>query len=401
MPETHDLPDDARPLDLLGNSAALNVRKARKLATAVTANLDIGINPAAEKRTQRQQARDELTLGELFDQYRHHLIGDQKKGVAGIVWYFERYIGALPTIAQQKHGKRRTKAKGSVNWQHRRLSTIRSDEVERLRATLARNISPTTANRVMELLRAILNFGKRKRLYSGPNHADLPKFKLHSRERRIESHEARSFFETLNAEQDHDFKDYVYLSICAGARRGNLLQMRWNEISLNGATWRVTGEKMKNGDPLVIPLIPKAVEILRRRAESGNGSPWVFPGSSADGHRGPFRFQWERFRKLAQVPDLRIHDLRRTLGSWMSSTGASTVTTMRALGHKTIDAALLYQRLELAPVRDAMDTGILGLLKAAEQHAPGERPEPHKRTHPSRKGSKRAKTPAHKAKAVH
>jgi len=367
MPDTHELQRGAQPLHLLGNNPALNVRKARKLATAVNARLDMGANPAVEKRKQRRTESEELTLGELFDQYRDALIDDRKKGVKGVIWYFERYLGALPEVTKKKHGRERGKAPGSVNWQHRRISTIQLDDVARLRAALAKNISPTTANRVMELLEAIYNFGRKMKLHLGDNPAaDLPDFKLQSRERRIESHEARRFFEALNSEAGDDFKDYVYLSICTGARRGNVLPMRWDELSLDGSAWRVSGEKMKNGDPLVIPLIPKAVAILRRRSANSNGNPWVFPGSTPAGHAGPFRFQWARFLKKAEFSNLRIHDLRRTLGSWMSSTGASTVTTMRALGHKTIDAALVYQRLDLAPVRDAMATGISGLLKAAE-----------------------------------
>jgi integrase len=369
MPDTHDLQDGAEPLDLLGNKPALNIRKARKLATAVNASLDRGVNPAVEKCRRRQQLRQELTLGDLFEHYRDHLVSEGKKGVPGVVWYFQRYLGSVPDGERKKHGRKSTKAEGSVNWQRRPLSTIQRTDVSRLRVALAKHISPTTANRVMQLLKATFNFALEEDppLFSGTNPArKLPMFKLQERKRRIQPHEARQFFEVLNAEPDGDFKDYVYLSICTGARRGNLLKMRWDEVSLDGASWLVAGEKMKNGDPLDIGLIPKAVEILRSRAENANGCPWVFPGNTPEGHAGPFRVKWERFSDKAGVPDLRIHDLRRTLGSWMSDTGSSTVTTMRALGHKTIDAALAYQDLNLGPVRDAMAVGFRGLLKAAE-----------------------------------
>jgi integrase len=365
IPETHELPDGTQPLDLLG-ARSLNVRMARKLATAVNASLDVGVNPTEKK----SRLRKELTLGELFEHYHDHLTREGKKGVPGVIWNFQRYLGALPSGAQKAHGQKRSKAKGSVNWQQRRVSTIQRGDASRLRLTLAEHISPTTANRVMELLKAIFNFGTKHDLFSGENPAaHLPKFKLQSRQRRIESHEARKFFEELDSHVDEQFRDYVYLSICTGARRGNLLRMRWDEVSLDGMSWRLAGEKMKNGDPLVIPLIPKAVAILKGRAEKAS-SPWVFPGNTPEGHAGPFRKQWAQFIEKAGVPNLRIHDLRRTLGSWMSSTGASTVMTMRALGHKTIDAALVYQRLETASVRDAMATGVGGLLKAAEPEKP-------------------------------
>ena len=394
IPDTHELPDGAKPLDLLG-ARSLNVRMARKLATAVNASLDVGVNPTAEKR----QLRQEMTIGELFEEYRAHLVSEGKKGVPGVIWYFQRYLGALPESPQKKHGKMRAKAEGSVNWHRRPISTIQRADAARLRLNLAEQISPTTANRVMELLKAIYNFGKKQDLYAGDNPAaNLPKFKLQSRERRIEAHEARKFFEALDSEGDGDFRDYVFISIATGARRGNVLKMRWDELSLDGFSWRVAGEKMKNGDPLVIPLIPRAVEILQRRAENVTdhvAHPWVFSGNTPAGHAGPFRARWPRFLLKAGVSGLRVHDLRRTLGSWMSSTGASTVMTMRALGHKTIDASLVYQRLELTPVRDAMATGISGLLKAAEPEKPLMTevlpPEKTKVVHMPRKSSKISK----------
>ena len=46
IPETRELPHGAEPLDLLGHCPALNLRMARKLALAVMAELDTGINPS-------------------------------------------------------------------------------------------------------------------------------------------------------------------------------------------------------------------------------------------------------------------------------------------------------------------------------------------------------------------
>ncbi len=49
----------------------------------------------------------------------------------------------------------------------------------------------------------------------------------------------------------------------------------------------------------------------------------------------------------------------------MADTGASTVLTMRALGHKTINAALIYQRLSADPVRGAMQSAVTKMLRTA------------------------------------
>lgn len=374
VPETRELPDGATPLDLLGNCPSLNVRMARRLATAVNASLDAGVDPLVEKR----KASSALTLGELFTHYRQHLIREGKSSAASLTEAFERYLGELPSGPRKKHGQERRKPKGAVNWQHRPVKNITPSDVSRLRHALAENISTLTANRTMELLRAVFNFAKKKArppLFTGENPAaEIGKFDEHSRERFVQSHEATRFVEALESETDSGFADYVRLSIYAGARRKNLLRMRWDELSIDGATWTLSGEKMKNGHPLTIPLVPEAVEILRRRADKAKSdkaesekaeSGWVFPGGTPAGHIGPPRKKWAKFLKRAKLSDLHLHDLRRTLGSWMTHEGANVQVTMRALGHKSVDAAMRYQRLEIAPVRDAMQRGVEGFFQAA------------------------------------
>jgi len=217
----------------------------------------------------------------------------------------------------------------------------------------------------------MFNFAKRQHLFEGENPAGgFDKFKSASRERFVQSDEVQKFFAALDSiEMDPDFRDYVFLSIFTGARRGNILRMRWDELSADGGRWVLAGEVTKNGEPLVVPLISEATEILGRRKQSSE-SDWVFPGGTPAGHMGPPRKQWDRFVETAKLRDLRIHDLRRTLGAWMAGTGANTVLTMRALGHKTLNAALVYQRLELAPVRDAMQQAVGAMLKTAAQKPP-------------------------------
>ena len=66
----------------------------------------------------------------------------------------------------------------------------------------------------------------------------------------------------------------------------------------------------------------------------------------------------------ARLDDLRIHDMRRTLGSWQAATGASLVVIGKSLGHKSTQATEVYSRLNLDPVRDSMQTATRAMLAA-------------------------------------
>jgi integrase len=63
--------------------------------------------------------------------------------------------------------------------------------------------------------------------------------------------------------------------------------------------------------------------------------------------------------------DLRIHDLRRTLGSWQAKTGASLSIIGKSLNHKTHQATAIYARLDLDPVRQSVNTATSAMLEAA------------------------------------
>ncbi len=66
----------------------------------------------------------------------------------------------------------------------------------------------------------------------------------------------------------------------------------------------------------------------------------------------------------SRLPDLRIHDLRRTLGSWQAKTGASLVVIGKSLNHKSTSTTAIYARLDLDPVRHAVNTATSAMLEA-------------------------------------
>ena len=65
------------------------------------------------------------------------------------------------------------------------------------------------------------------------------------------------------------------------------------------------------------------------------------------------------------MTDLRIHDLRRTLGSWQAKPGASLTIIGKSLNHKAHQATAIYARLDLDPVRQSVNTATAAMLEAA------------------------------------
>jgi integrase len=79
----------------------------------------------------------------------------------------------------------------------------------------------------------------------------------------------------------------------------------------------------------------------------------------------PPKKRWQALLKRAKVPDLRIHDLRRSLGSWQALGGASLSIIGKSLGHKSPSATAIYARLHLDPVRASLNAATSAMLEAA------------------------------------
>lgn len=67
-----------------------------------------------------------------------------------------------------------------------------------------------------------------------------------------------------------------------------------------------------------------------------------------------------------EMRDLKIHDLRRTLGSWLDSSGTSLPIIGKVLNHKTPEATKVYARLIVAPVRNAMEEATAAMRRTGE-----------------------------------
>ena len=155
-------------------------------------------------------------------------------------------------------------------------------------------------------------------------------------------------------------RDLFLLALLTGARRSNVSAMRWADIDLVTGVWRIA--KTKNGTPQTVTLSPEAVTVLASRKASG---VFVFPGSGKTKHIVEPKNAWAKLLKQAGIENLRIHDLRRTLGSWQARTGASLPIIGKSLNHKTHQATAIYARLDLDPVRQSVNTATAAIMEAA------------------------------------
>ena len=351
----------------LGGYPAMTVEQARKAATKLNGEIANGRNPADVKR----EKRAEMTLREAFDTYlNRYAIPHGLKTIPAMRDMFDLYLGKLPDGDRKRHGRERTKPDGAVDWTNRKLSAIRREDVTKLHANLGLTCGTYSSNRMLELLRAIFNRLNKMGLISLENPAaGVEKFREQKRDRFLQADEIPRFFAALGEVEGEATRDALLLLLLTGARRNNVLAMRWEDLDLTLGRWRIPSEHSKNGDVLVVPLTSATLEILKRR-QQGAAEEYVFSSDSKTGYITPPKGAWQRLLKRADLTGVRLHDLRRSLASWMVIEGASLVVTGGALGHKDPQSTAIYARLSVDPVKHAMEkaqSAILGLVEKADK----------------------------------
>lgn len=413
LAEGVELPRDSTHSRFLANNPELNVRMARDLAARVKIDLKSGVNPTDIKRARRA----ELTLGEMFEEYVTKHLDVENKNSQEVRYDFERLLGALPDTPQKKRGSVRVKTAGGVNWQNRKLSSISNSDVQKVIADITRESSKENANRALKVLRAMYNKAILWKLFDKANPCEgVTQHKTKARDRFLQSDEMPRYFNSVLMDPNPSIRDFYLLAPLTGARKTNILEMRWEDINWKQATWTVPGELTKNGDPVVIPLVDAAITILDARKPE-KPATYVFPGKDGSGHMMDPRKGWERImdrdevlqlaqrieaaggsfpvnfdtpdapnfnplatslkkaRQMAQemeldthgcrMNDLRPHDLRRTLGSWQAAGGSSLQIIGKSLGHRSQAATIIYAHLNIDPVRASVDKATQAMLSAA------------------------------------
>jgi len=137
----------------------------------------------------------------------------------------------------------------------------------------------------------------------------------------------------------------VLLAITTGARRGELLSLRWSDMDMKAG--RALVRETKNDEPRTLPLAGKSLEALRTLKLNGSArSEYVFPNPS--GHPGPFEYfdsYWYAALEAAGISDFHFHDLRHTTASLLAAQGCSLLEIADVLGHKTLAMVKRYSHL--------------------------------------------------------
>jgi integrase len=319
----------------IGRYPDISIEQARNEAKRLLALITLGHDPQGDKKAEKL----EITFNELLDTYyvQHSL--KYNKNPKHNIRMMEIHL--VPIIGKLK------------------VKNITREQIHKIHAKIGIESGHGSANRVMHIVSSIFNFGIRNSYFNGINPCcGLRKFPSYSRDRFLSENELKSFFAAIEQEEEI-FQDFFKLLLFTGARKTNVLSMKWSDLNLTLNRWRIPETQTKNKDVNIVVLSQLALEILNRRNEqnfaSYSPSKFVFPGVGESGYLKDPKRAFQRIRDRMGVQDIRMHDLRRTLGSYMAISGISLPIIGKALNHKSQVSTTIYARLSQNPVEDAVN----------------------------------------------
>jgi integrase len=327
----------------LGRIPGLRLDDARQGARRITGQLAQGNDPVALLKAARAR---KVTLADLWPAYLAHL--------------------------KQRN---RTWARDEERWEtsvspalgRKALADIGRADCQALIDKIGLN-HPIAANRVASFLSAFLNFAVRTdRMQINPAKG-LIRFREEARARIIKTDELQRLLSAIEVEGE-PWADAFKMLLFTGARRGSVAGMRWEDIDLPSGIWTIPAKIAKNKTATPLPLTEPAIALLQQRLKYRAGEPWVFPSRVGDGHLVGLPKAWGRILKHAGITGLRIHDVRRSVGTALARTGASPHVIATGLGHRSIASAKAYVRLAGEDARQALGDAVAALTSSGSRNA--------------------------------
>ena len=347
----------------LGTYPVMTIEQARNEALNVLGLIRKGINPNNIKK--EQLSKQTLTLEKVFNDYQSsrgtNLEESTIKGYASII---NNQLG---------------------DWKQTSLSEIKRSMVEERFFEITHgtgkfihmNGSPTRANTMIRVLRAIYNYAmgqyvdsqEEPLILSNPTKI-ISHNKSWNREKSrigiVEDYKLKEWYEGITKLPEHDknkrdgnssevARDFFIFLMFTGLRRNEALELKWEDIDFQDNSFMI--EDTKNHERHKMPLTKVLIDVLERR-KNDTENPYVFEGEKPNSHLTPPKKQIEKARELMGF-HFTNHDLRRTFTTTADRLNFNKYIIDRLVNHKNSedskDVTKRYIILDIEDLREPMN----------------------------------------------
>jgi integrase len=232
------------------------------------------------------------------------------------------------------------------------LNEISPMHIERLKSRkLEEGVTRTTVNHYLKTLRRMFNIAINWG-YADKNPVRGIRFyseKDAQRDRVLTEGEE----DRLLGAASGSLRSILIVALNTGMRKGEILQLKWQDIDLENRIILV--KKTKSGKPRTLPINSRLLDELIRLKNRSRNSQYLFTNSSTGRQLKTIRKSFDAALQAANIQGLRFHDLRRTFGSRLALAGVDLNRIKELLGHASIKTTEIYLHAELKDIREAVE----------------------------------------------
>jgi integrase len=328
----------------IGGVGDWKLKAAREEARALRRRIDQGGDPLADLEADR----DAKTVADLTKRFlaEHSERKNRASTTAAYRGMIDRWI--LPKL------------------KHLKVAEVTFADVDGLHARVTKEGGPYIANRMLAALSKMFNLSIRWQWRADNPARGVERNPEEKRKRYLNPRkgELEALSKALEDHEDKQAADIIRLLLLTGARRGEVLNARWEQLDLSEGIWTKPGATTKQKTEHRVPLSAPARQLLadlyaaaeaQAKKEEAELSPWVFPGRLAGQPRENVKRAWEEIRKAAKLEDVRVHDLRHSYASILASSNVSLPIIGQLLGHTQPATTARYAHLFDDPLRAATE----------------------------------------------
>src|SRR5262245_51945614 len=294
---------------------------AREEAKRLKREIDGGADPIGEQ----EQSRAAPTVADLCERFLADYVPRKRPATQRD---YRQQIAAdiLPALGEMK------------------VAAVTFADVDSLHRKISKR-APTHANRVLALLSRMFTMAIRWGMRPDNPVRGIERNTEGKRQRYASPAELARLSAALAELRDQAAANAVRLMLLTGARRGEVLAAKWKDFDLPAGMWTKPASTTKQKKTHTVPLSDAACRLLGEMQDAADdGAVYLFPA-----RRTPYRLDiddaWAALRKAANVPDVRLHDLRHTYASVLASAGLSLPVIGALLGHATPITTARYSHL--------------------------------------------------------
>ncbi|UCG51023.1 MAG: site-specific integrase [Candidatus Latescibacterota bacterium] len=227
----------------------------------------------------------------------------------------------------------------------KRIDELAPFDFERFKAARADQVSKSTVNRDLSVLKRLFNLAIDWNLVATNPLKKVAVYRLDEKTMRVLSHEEER--RLIEAAAPH-IRPLIIVAINTGMRRGELLSLQWEQVDLQSRT--ITIKHSKNGRVRHIPINKTTQEAFVALPEPHTGHVFRYHGSPIKEVKSAFAGAVRR----AAIPHCTLHSCRHTFATRLVSAGVDLATVKELLGHASVSTTMKYTHPAPQHKRDAV-----------------------------------------------